>query len=191
MINSEQLSREAALVVEEWLASGFLQEGSVFVIGCSTSEVAGERIGTSGSEEIAAVLYDALARLVKEAGVQLAFQCCEHLNRSLVVEADMLQQNKHLTQVTAIPVPGAGGSMASYAFKQMKNPVLVEHIKGDAGLDIGETMIGMHLKHVAIPIRLNQRNIGQARINAARVRPKLIGGQRASYPPGNTGILCD
>lgn len=191
MIDSEGIKQEATAIVEEWLSSGYLQRGAVFVVGCSTSEVAGERIGTSGSEEIAAVLYEALTSLVEKAGVQLAFQCCEHLNRALVVEAEMLNQNKHLTQVTAIPVPKAGGSMASYAYKQMKHPVLVEHIKADAGLDIGETMIGMHMKHVAIPLRLKQRSIGQARINAAKVRPKLIGGQRASYPQEDSGVLCD
>lgn len=191
MMDAERVRRDAEEVVEEWLTSGNLKKGAVFVIGCSTSEVAGERIGTSGSEELAAVLYESFVPLVKKAGVQLAFQCCEHLNRALVVEEEMLHQNKHLTQVTAIPVPKAGGSMASYAFKQMVNPVLVEHIKADAGLDVGETMIGIHLKHVAVPLRLKQRSIGMARVNAAKTRPKLIGGQRASYPEKDSGVLCD
>lgn len=192
MTDLEKARSEVEALVKEWLSSGYLKKGSVFVIGCSTSEVAGERIGTAGSEEIAAVIYESVQALARQAGVHLAFQCCEHLNRALVIEMDLLEQDRSFTQVTAIPVPKAGGSMASYAYKQMKKPVLVEFIKADAGLDIGETMIGMHLKHVAVPLRLKQKSIGHARVNAARVRPKLIGGERASYPEKeDAGTFCD
>ncbi|WP_077623452.1 TIGR01440 family protein [Sediminibacillus massiliensis] len=184
------LKEEVAAIVDEWLTSGYLKFGQLFVIGCSTSEVAGERIGTSGSEEIAAVIYAEMDRLKKETGVQLAYQCCEHLNRSLVVEAATARE-RGLEQVSAVPVPKAGGSMAAYSFKQFEQPVLVEQIQGDAGLDIGETMIGMHLKHVAVPLRFRQRYAGHARVNGARTRPKLIGGERAQYPKGDVGVFCD
>ncbi|MFD1362023.1 TIGR01440 family protein [Lentibacillus salinarum] len=176
----QQVGEDMKAIIHEWLASGHLRAGDVFVVGCSTSEVVGERIGTSGSEEIAAVLFEALASLQAEAGVAVAFQCCEHLNRALVV--DKATQNKHnLEEVSAIPVPEAGGSMASYAYKQMENPAVVETIRADSGIDIGDTMIGMHLQPVAVPLRFEQRMIGNARVTAARTRPKLIGGKRAVY----------
>ncbi len=176
----QKISEDMNAIVEEWLESGYLNEDGVFVIGCSTSEMAGEKIGTSGSEEIAETVYSQLERLRDKAGIHLAFQCCEHLNRSLVVERKTMKQYQ-LTEVSAVPVPEAGGSMASYAFKNMQEPVLAEHIQADAGIDIGETMIGMHLKHVAVPVRLKKNWIGNARLTAARTRPKLIGGQRARY----------
>lgn len=168
-------------IVSEWIQSGHLHKNDLFVIGCSTSEVAGEKIGTSGNEEIAAVIYKSLQTLKKETGVHLIFQCCEHLNRALVIEKDTMQLDNNLEEVTVIPHPKAGGSMASYAFKHMKNPVVVETIQAHAGMDIGDTMIGMQLKHVAVPLRFNQKLIGNARLTAARTRPKLIGGERARY----------
>nr|WP_245208217.1 TIGR01440 family protein [Sediminibacillus dalangtanensis] len=186
----DQLKQEIRAIVDEWLASGYLRKGQLFVVGCSTSEVAGKRIGTSGSEEVAAVIFAELQRLQREAGVQLAFQCCEHLNRSLVVEQDTLIQRGY-QQVTAVPVPKAGGSMAAYAYKQMSQPVLAETISADAGLDIGETMIGMHLRKVAVPLRFKQRAVGNARVTMARTRPKLIGGERAVYPQDDSGVFCD
>ncbi|MBM7571278.1 TIGR01440 family protein [Aquibacillus albus] len=176
----EQLQQQMKAIVDEWIRSAYLNQGDLFVIGCSTSEVAGERIGTSGSEAIAAIIYKELNRLRQETGVQLAFQCCEHLNRALVVEADTMKQLQ-LEQVSVVPVPKAGGSMSSYAYKQLQQPVVVEQIQANAGMDIGETMIGMHMKRVAVPLRLKQRYAGSARVNAARTRPKLIGGHRAVY----------
>ena len=176
----QKIRDDIKTVSEEWLASGNLQKGEVFVIGCSTSEMAGEKIGTSGSEEIAAAIYSELKQLQEKTGIRLAFQCCEHLNRSLVVERETVQQYQ-LTEVAAVPVPEAGGSMASFVYKNMQDPVLVERIQAHAGIDIGETMIGMHLKHVAVPVRLGKNWIGNARLTAARTRPKLIGGQRAQH----------
>jgi uncharacterized protein (TIGR01440 family) len=181
MSELDQVREHMTKVIDEWLESDYLKPGNLFVVGCSTSEVAGHHIGTSGSEEIAAVIFDELQRLKVQAGVALAFQCCEHLNRAVVVQQDLMLQHRY-EEVTAVPVPTAGGSMASYAYKQMDNPVLVEEVKADAGLDIGETMIGMQLKRIAVPIRLKQRFVGSARINGARTRPKLIGGKRAVYP---------
>ncbi|WP_407269295.1 TIGR01440 family protein [Radiobacillus sp. PE A8.2] len=185
----DQIKQHVTAVIDEWINSGYLNEGDLFVIGCSTSEVAGERIGTSGSEAIAEIIFDGMKRLQQETGVELAFQCCEHLNRALVVEKTTMIQRGY-EQVTAVPVPTAGGSMASYAYKHMEKPVLVEHIKADAGIDIGETMIGMQIKHVAVPLRFSERKIGAARVNAARTRPKLIGGKRAVYPEEQLNNKC-
>lgn len=175
-----QLETQLQEIIIEWKNSGYLKKGDLFVIGCSTSEVIGEHIGTSGSEEVAKQIYQAFNQLKEETGITLAFQCCEHLNRALVIEKNTQIAHKY-NEVFAVPVPKAGGSMAAFAYKKLENPVIVEHIQADAGIDIGETMIGMHLKHVAVPLRLKQRTLGSARINAALTRPKLIGGPRAVY----------
>ncbi|WP_212927507.1 TIGR01440 family protein [Oceanobacillus sp. J11TS1] len=174
------ITNDIEKVMNQWLDTDCLHKDEIVVIGCSTSEVAGHPIGTSGSTRIAKNIYEQLAKLQKQTGVHLAFQCCEHLNRSLVVERQTAVRYG-LEEVAVVPVPEAGGSMASYAYKQMENPVVVENISAHAGIDIGETMIGMHLKAVAVPLKLEQRTIGHARIRAARTRPKLIGGHRAFY----------
>ncbi|UOY87087.1 TIGR01440 family protein [Bacillus glycinifermentans] len=167
-------------ILEEFHKEAVLRAGQVVVIGCSTSEVAGKHIGTSGSEEIAAAIYSGLEALRQKTGAVLAFQCCEHLNRALVVEEETARALR-LPTVFAVPVPKAGGSMAAYAFKKMKAPVLVEEIKADAGIDIGDTFIGMHLKPVAVPVRVSEKTLGEAHVTLARTRPKLIGGARAVY----------
>ncbi|MFD1064504.1 TIGR01440 family protein [Oceanobacillus locisalsi] len=179
------IAEELEQVINQWLAINSPQKDEIVVIGCSTSEVAGQPIGTSGSTDIAKSLYEQMTKFQKQTGVHLAFQCCEHLNRALVVDWQTAVQYK-LEEVTAVPVPEAGGSMASYAYRQMEHPVVVESIQAHAGMDIGETMIGMHLKSVPVPLKLEQRTIGHARVRAARTRPKLIGGQRAFYGE-NTG----
>ncbi|WP_231378664.1 MULTISPECIES: TIGR01440 family protein [Virgibacillus] len=175
------------ILQSEWDRSGHLHDGELFVLGCSTSEISGNRIGTLGSEEIAAVIFEQLLKLREQTGVHLVFQCCEHLNRALVVERETMNRYQ-LQEVSVIPVPKAGGSMASFAFKHLKNPVVVETISAHAGMDIGETMIGMHLKSVAVPLRFQQRNLGGARVNAAFTRPKRIGGHRAKYPDTNSTV---
>ncbi|PGS52722.1 TIGR01440 family protein [Bacillus sp. AFS041924] len=152
----------------------------VLVIGCSTSEVSGQRIGTSGTLEVAEVLFNEIKAFQDETGVQLAFQCCEHLNRALVVQRKTAK-GLQLDEVTVVPVRTAGGALASYAYRQLEHAVIVEQIKADAGIDIGDTLIGMHLKHVAVPLRTNIKQVGQAHITAAKTRPKLIGGARAVY----------
>lgn len=175
-----QIEKQLQEIIIEWKNSGYLKEDRLFVIGCSTSEVIGEHIGTSGSEEVAEQIYQAFQQLQNETGIALAFQCCEHLNRALVIERHTSEKYGY-EEVFAVPVRTAGGSMAAFAYREMKDPVVVEQIKADAGIDIGETMIGMHLKHVAVPLRFKQRTVGSARINAAYTRPKLIGGPRAVY----------
>lgn len=176
------IQNDVGKIVDEWIASNHLKKDDLFVIGCSTSEVAGEFIGTSGSEEIAANIYSELARLRVTTGVQLAFQSCEHINRALLIEKETLEKEK-LREVLVVPTREAGGAMPAYAYKQMKEPVMVEHITADAGMDIGTTLIGMHLKHVAVPLRFNQKKIGKAQVTVAKTRLKRIGGERASYVP--------
>lgn len=176
----KQLSEDMENIVLEWLATDYLEKGDIFIVGCSTSEVSGQHIGTAGSEEVAEVIFDSLGKLQQEKGVELAFQCCEHLNRAIVLE-ESVRKSLQLDEVNAVPHPKAGGSMASYAYKHFKEAVLVEEIVADAGIDIGNTMIGMHLRKVAVPLRFIQKSAGNAHITGARTRPKLIGGERARY----------
>ncbi len=164
----------------ETAAAGGVQAGQLLVVGASTSEIAGSRIGTAGTSDIAAALYAGLRRFREETGIYVAYQCCEHLNRALVVERAAAERYA-LEPVMVVPVPKAGGAMASYAFRSVPHAVIVEHISAHAGIDVGETLIGMHLKAVAVPYRPKLRTLGGARVNAAYTRPKLIGGARAVY----------
>ena len=185
----ENIQQDMTSIVVQWMKTGYLRRDELFVVGCSTSEVAGKHIGTSGSEQIAAVIFKVLQVLQQQTGIRLVFQCCEHLNRALVVEREAATAYQ-LEEVSVIPIPAAGGSMASYAYKHMEDPVVVETVHAHAGIDIGETMIGMHLKHVAVPLRFNEKFIGNARITAARTRPKLIGGHRANYENTRLNDSC-
>ncbi len=169
--------REAA---QELLAVAALTAGQVFVVGCSTSEVHGEKIGSAGSDVIAQVLLSELRQAADNKQVYLAIQCCEHLNRALVVERSA-QQKYGWTEVAVLPVRHAGGALATQAMHDFTDPVVVETITAHAGLDIGCTLIGMHLQPVAVPVRLKQKQVGQALLIAAKTRPKLIGGARAVY----------
>ena len=157
-----------------------LNHRHILVVGCSTSEVAGKKIGTAGTEQVAEMIFSRLKSFSEKTGAALAFQCCEHLNRALVVERQTAEE-KNLEEVTVVPVRTAGGAMATYAFEHFKDPVVVEHINADAGIDIGDTFIGMHIKHVAVPIRTAQKTVGDAHVTLAKTRPKLIGGARAVY----------
>ncbi|MGV3488733.1 MAG: TIGR01440 family protein [Tuberibacillus sp.] len=158
-----------------------LCEEHILVVGTSTSEVIGRNIGSAGTVEIAKAIFDALTAFQEKTGVRYAFQCCEHLNRALVVDKQLAKE-RGLDVVTVMPVRSAGGAMATYAYSQMKNPVVVETIKADCGIDIGDTFIGMHLKPVVVPVRSEVTEIGHAHVTIARTRPKLIGGERAVYP---------
>ena len=155
-----------------------LKRGSILVIGCSTSEVTGAKIGTNSSMETAGEICRALFDFARERGVYLAVQCCEHLNRAVITERSAVPGAEI---VNVVPQPKAGGSLATCAYAAFENPVAVEEIRADAGLDIGLTLIGMHLKKVAVPVRLENRTIGAAPVVAARTRPKFIGGVRAVY----------
>ncbi len=176
----ENIFIQAQNAAKELIEKSEIKNGDVVVIGCSTSEVIGEKIGTSGTVEVAQNIFDGLCSVFSENGIYLAAQCCEHLNRAIIIEkekADMLG----LERVCVVPHPRAGGSFATAAYRTMKNPVAVEEIKADAGIDIGTTLIGMHLKRVAVPLRLENNTIGEAKLSAAKTRPKYIGGERAKY----------
>lgn len=175
-----QIERQTAAALEEVFAASNIKRGQLFVVGCSTSEVIGETIGTSGSEEVAAAIMGAMIAAADAVGVYLAVQCCEHLNRALVVERSAAERYR-LEEVAVVPAPKAGGAAAARAMRDFKDPVVAETIAAHAGLDIGATLIGMHLRPVAVPVRLKTPRIGQASLTAARTRPKFIGGSRAVY----------
>ena len=174
----EKLINEAKSVMQELCERAALRSGNIVVVGCSTSEILGSKIGTNSAPEVANAVFEALYAEAKARGIHLAFQCCEHLNRAIVVERRALPTAE---EVNVVPQPKAGGSMATAAYCGFENPIVVEEIRADAGIDIGFTLIGMHLKKVAVPLRLECDRIGEAKVLAARVRPKFIGGSRAVY----------
>ena len=176
----EKIKNDATAAVAELLAVAHLKAGDLFVIGCSSSEMVGEKIGTHSSVDAAAALAEAVLPVLKEAGVYVAVQCCEHLNRALILESAAAEKFGY-EPVNVVPQPKAGGSFATTAWKNFDAPVAVEEIRAQAGLDIGGTLIGMHLCRVAVPVRLEQKSIGNAILLAARTRPKYIGGIRAKY----------
>lgn len=174
----EKLIKEARSVIDEICERAALRSGDILVVGCSTSEILGSRIGTNSAPEVADAVFAALYEGAMAHGVHLAFQCCEHLNRAIVIERAALPRAE---AVNVVPKPKAGGSMATAAYNGFSDPIVVEEIRADAGIDIGFTLIGMHLKKVAVPLRLENDKIGEAKVLAARVRPKFIGGARAVY----------
>ena len=174
----QQIEQEARQAVTELLEQAKLKKGDVFVVGCSSSEIVGGHIGKDSSLEAAQAVYAGIAPVLAAQGIWLAAQCCEHLNRAIIVEHEAVPT---LDIVNVVPQPKAGSSFATATYKACKHPVAVEEIRADAGLDIGGTLIGMHLKKVAVPVRLAQNHIGDAILLAARTRPKFIGGDRAHY----------
>ena len=173
----EEKKRAYGLTVQLCEKAG-LKKGQILVIGCSSSEICGDRIGSNSNLDAAEAVFDGIYTALCERGVYLAAQCCEHLNRAIVIEREAA---RGCETVNAIPQPKAGGSFAATAYRRFTDPVVLEEIKADAGLDIGDTLIGMHLKKVAVPVRLDYNTLGAAHVTAARTRPKFIGGQRAVY----------
>lgn len=173
-----ELSAQAKAAMEELIEKSGVKAGAVVVIGCSTSEILGAKIGSDSQPEVAKTVFEALWETAKAAGLYLAAQCCEHLNRAIIIEREAVPG---ADIVNVVPQPKAGGSFATQAYAHFTNPVAVEEIRADAGLDIGFTLIGMHLKKVAVPLRLTNNKIGEATVLAARTRPKFIGGARAVY----------
>lgn len=171
---------QAKQIITEFIEKAKLKNNDVLVIGCSSSEIIGEDIGKGSSLEAAQAVFGAIYPILKERGIFLACQCCEHLNRAIITEREVAER-KNLESVNVVPQPKAGGSFATTAYKTFSEPVALEHIKADAGIDIGDTLIGMHLKDVAVPVRLSVRKIGQANVVCARTRAKFIGGERAHY----------
>ena len=177
----EQAEQEAAEAARELAEIAHLRRGQIVVIGCSTSEVVGHQVGSWSTPEVADAIFRGLSSVFSPMGVYLAAQCCEHLNRALVTTRAAAEKYGW-QEVTVRPVPHAGGAMAAAAYENFEQPVVVEAISAHAGLDIGQTLIGMHLKKVAVPVRLAESKIGEAILTAARTRPPLIGGERAKYP---------
>ena len=174
----EQVRQEAAAAAQELAEAAHLHRGQIVVVGCSTSEVVGKKVGSWSTPQVGQAIFDGLHSVFGPMGVYIAAQCCEHLNRALIVEYEAVTGGEI---VNVVPQPKAGSSFATAAYKAFRHPVALEEIRADAGLDIGGTLIGMHLKKVAVPVRLEQDHIGQAIVLAARVRPKFIGGDRAVY----------
>lgn len=176
----EQITEQAKAAVLEIIERANLKSGDIFVVGCSSSTVAGENIGTASSVEIADAIFDGIYPILNERGIYLAAQCCEHLNRAIITERAVAKM-QNLQIVNAVPQPKAGGSFATKTYNTLKEPTAVEHIRADAGIDIGGVLIGMHLKEVAVPLTLKVRKIGEANITSARTRTKFIGGERTHY----------
>ena len=176
----DKIVQDSYNAVSELLDIVDLLEGDIFVLGGSTSEITGNKIGTASNPEIGEKIIKKIIPLIKKNDIFLAVQCCEHLNRALVVEKECAVKY-NLEVVNAVPHKKAGGSLSTAAYKHFENPVMVEKISGHAGIDIGDTLIGMHLKHVVVPVRIDIKKIGEANLTLARTRPKLIGGERGRY----------
>ena len=179
-MNTELIKQQAKSAVTELISVAGLKKGDILVVGCSSSEIVGETIGHGSSIEAAEAVFEVIYPILKEQGIYLAAQCCEHLNRALIIERECAK-TCGLEEVCVVPQPKAGGSFATTAWKNFDAPAVVEEIRAQAGLDIGGTLIGMHLRRVAVPVRLEQKCIGNAILLAARTRPKYIGGIRAKY----------
>lgn len=176
----ETIKNQAKKVAELVVQNSKIKKGEILVVGCSSSEISGGKIGAQSSPEIGSAVLDSIYSVTSNLGIYLAAQCCEHLNRALIIEYEAAQKYG-LEIVNVIPQPKAGGSFATAAYKKFSNPVAVEKIQAHAGIDIGNTLIGMHLRPVAVPLRIEQLLIGKANVVCARTRPKFIGGARAAY----------
>lgn len=175
-----QVQEQAKQALKELIEVSQIKKGSILVIGCSTSEIIGSKIGTNSAYDVAEALFEAIYPIIKDNGLYLAAQCCEHLNRAIILEREAAEKFGY-EPVCVVPQPKAGGSFATTAYRHFCDPVAVESIKARAGIDIGGTLIGMHLASVAVPVRLSVNKIGEANIICARTRPKYIGGPRAKY----------
>lgn len=176
----DDITRQAQTVITELLEQAKMKPGSLLVVGCSSSEIVGKQIGRGSSMEAAQAAFDGIYPVLRKQGIHLAVQCCEHLNRALIMERDTAEKRGYEI-VNVMPQPHAGGSFAVTAWNAFSDPVAVESIAAEAGIDIGGTLIGMHLRRVAVPVRTSRKQIGEAIVLCARTRPKYIGGPRAVY----------
>lgn len=174
------IGEEAYRAAKELLDAARPRADQILLVGCSTSEVGGAAIGTFSSPELAEAVFGGIYQATQEAGIYLAAQCCEHLNRAVILEREAAERYGY-EEVNVVPQPKAGGSFATAAYKAFEQPVAVEHVRAHMGLDIGDTLIGMHLRDVAVPVRIRTKQIGDAHVVCARTRPKFIGGERAVY----------
>lgn len=175
-----EIVKQTEIAINELIKESGIKAGQILVVGCSSSEIVGTKIGKGSSFLAAQAVFEVIYKALSEKGIYLAAQCCEHLNRAIVIEEEAAEKYG-LEIVAAIPQPKAGGSFATLTYENLKSPVLVESIKAHVGIDIGGTLIGMHLRAVAVPVRLSVSKIGEANILCARTRPKYIGGERAKY----------
>ncbi len=178
--NLEQIKEDTRLVVRGLLAQADMEAGDALVVGCSSSEVASRQIGSYSSEDIGKAIFEIIREELNGTGIYLAAQCCEHLNRALIVEKEYAKANR-LPMVNVMPALKAGGAFATAAYRGFDDAVAIESIQAQAGIDIGDTLIGMHLAPVAVPVRVDQKTIGNAHVVTARTRLKYIGGERAQY----------
>ena len=176
----DKITADTRTVVLDLLAEAHLEKGDILVVGCSSSEVASHQIGSFSSKDIGSAIFDTIYKITSDKGIYLATQCCEHLNRALIVEKECAKEYR-LPIVNVVPQLKAGGSFSTAAYAGFKDSVAVENIQANAGIDIGDTLIGMHLRPVAVPVRTNQKTIGNAHVVCARTRYKYIGGERAMY----------
>lgn len=176
----KHIEESARLAVKELLLVSDLRKHDIMVIGCSSSEIMGHKIGSNSAMEAASAVYQGISDVLSEHGIYIAAQCCEHLNRAIILEEEARNYYGY-EEVNVVPHPQAGGSFATCVYQNLRNPVAVEEIKAHAGMDIGDTLIGMHLRRVAVPIRIPIKKIGEANLVCARTRPKFIGGERAQY----------
>lgn len=174
----ENIKEQAIAATKEIIEVAGLKKGQILVVGCSTSEICGDKIGTNSNLDVAKAAFAGIYETASAAGIYIAAQCCEHLNRAIIVEREAVPFSDI---VNVVPQPKAGGSLATTAYATFNDPVAVEEIKADAGIDIGGTLIGMHIRKVAVPVRLVNNKIGEAHVSAARSRAKFIGGSRAVY----------
>lgn len=181
----EEIREQAKTAASELVETAKLKQGDILIVGCSSSEVVGLHIGKGSDINAAGAIYEGIQSVLQPKGIYLAAQCCEHLNRAVIVEKEALLPGTEIVNV--VPQPHAGGSFAMTVYQNAKCPVAVEEIKADAGMDIGRTLIGMHLKKVAVPVRLSLDKIGEAVLICARTRPKFIGGSRAMYDDNLSG----
>lgn len=178
----EQIQEEAKEITRQLLEKANLKAGDIMVVGCSTSEIAAHDIGSHSSQEIGQAVFKGIQTELKKAGVYLAAQCCEHLNRVIIIEEEAAVKYG-LEMVNAVPQPKAGGSFGTAAYQGFVHPTAVENVQAHAGIDIGDTLIGMHLRKVAVPVRLEKQSLGQAHVVCARTRRKFVGGERTHYDP--------
>lgn len=176
----ELIKEQTRQVVTKLLETANLKKGQILVVGCSSSEVGSFRIGSHSSQEIGSAVFQTLQEVLEPKGIYLAAQCCEHLNRAIIIEEEAAEKYGY-EPVNAVPQLKAGGSFATAAYQGFRHPIAVEHIRAHAGIDIGDTLIGMHLRDVAVPVRIETGEIGGAHVVCARTRPRYIGGERAHY----------
>lgn len=176
----EEIKKQVRTALTELLNVAALKRGDIFVVGCSSSEIGGSKIGTSSNVDAANAVFEAIYPVLRDKGIYLAAQCCEHLNRAIILEEEAAEEYR-IPTVNVVPQPKAGGSFATAAYRGFEHPAAVEEVPAKAGIDIGDTLIGMHLVPVAVPVRVSLRKIGEANLVCARTRPKYIGGERAHY----------